>query len=260
MPFPYKYFPLYAADFDTATRAMSVEAVGVYIRLLSSQWINDSIPENLVQLDRISGVHNLNHFEIIWAEIEHKFQKVGNGQLKNKRLEIERQKILKMSKQNRNAALSRWKKTRENSELDTDALQLESESESESEKKKEKISPPTSERSKRKSASPPLPDGLNLEAWERWLAYRRESGKPKWKPITIKAKTKQLVALSLDQQAACINDSIGNGWIGLFPEKWMKGGLKSGERQESAVERIRRRATESELDEQSKSTGVVIPR
>ena len=133
MPFPYKYFPLYAADFDTATRAMSATAVGIYIRLLISQWINGSIPASHEQLDRISGVMNLQQFEVYWAEIEHKFQKAGKGKLANRRLEVERKKVLKMSEQNRSAALARWKKNREDSELDADALQTLSESESESE-------------------------------------------------------------------------------------------------------------------------------
>ena len=213
MPFPYKYFPLYAADFDTATRAMSATAVGIYIRLLISQWINGSIPASHEQLDRISGVMNLQQFEVYWAEIEHKFQKAGKGKLANRRLEVERKKVLKMSEQNRSAALARWKKNREDSELDADALQTLSESESESESESNK-------KEDKRAASPPLPDGLNLEAWERWVSYRREAKLKPWKPVTIKAQTKKLIMLTHEQQAKCIDQSISNGWAGLFPEKF----------------------------------------
>lgn len=62
-----------------------------------------------------------------------------------------------------------------------------------------------------------LPEGLNLEAWERWHRYREDIRKP-LKPASILAAQKQLAALGIEQ-ASVVEQSIANGWQGLFPLK-----------------------------------------
>ena len=96
MPSPYPYFPFYAADFDTDTKAMSPLAVGVYIRLLIYQWINGTIPTHAAKLTRISQCSNQDEFEMAWGEIQHKFPTI-NGEHVNPRLERERQKTIDLS-------------------------------------------------------------------------------------------------------------------------------------------------------------------
>lgn len=60
----------------------------------------------------------------------------------------------------------------------------------------------------------PAAPGLDLLAWERWVAYRSEIKKP-IKPPSVDAAQKGMAALGADQMAA-VEKSIANGWTGLF--------------------------------------------
>ena len=74
----------------------------------------------------------------------------------------------------------------------------------------------------RESEDFPIPVSLQnkdfLSAWEEWLAFRKTELK---KPIKKMSATKQLKFLSLNSQdaVAIINQSITNGYQGLFPLK-----------------------------------------
>lgn len=68
--------------------------------------------------------------------------------------------------------------------------------------------------------NPPTPqggcaDGLDPRAWERWIQYRREIRKP-FKPASIPAAQRKLAGFGSDQ-AAVVEQSIAQGWTGLFP-------------------------------------------
>ncbi len=65
--------------------------------------------------------------------------------------------------------------------------------------------------------SPPPPEGLDLAAWHRWTAYRAQIRKP-LKPPSVPAAQKALAAYGPDQ-AAVVEQSIANGWQGLFAPK-----------------------------------------
>jgi len=66
------------------------------------------------------------------------------------------------------------------------------------------------------------PAGLDLATWERWTAYRSEIRKP-LKPASIPAAQRSLAAFG-SEQAAVVEQSIANGWQGLFPIKRNLGG------------------------------------
>jgi hypothetical protein len=57
-------------------------------------------------------------------------------------------------------------------------------------------------------------DGLDSEAWKRWLDYRRKIKKP-LKPASFSAAQKVMVKFGADQ-AAVVEQSIANGYQGLF--------------------------------------------
>jgi len=66
---------------------------------------------------------------------------------------------------------------------------------------------------------PPTPkggvvQGLDLNAWDRWISYRADIRKP-LKQASIPAAQRKLAALGSDQ-AAAVENSIANGWTGLF--------------------------------------------
>ena len=77
-----------------------------------------------------------------------------------------------------------------------------------------------------------LPEWLDLKAWEAWLTYRLELRKP-LKPSTIPRQLKFLEAHKASH-AAIIEQSIMNGWTGLFPL-----GSSNGTKKLSASERVR---------------------
>jgi hypothetical protein len=55
-----------------------------------------------------------------------------------------------------------------------------------------------------------------LEAWDRWKTYRAEI-KKRLTPTTIKQQLKTLETMGHDDAIRSIDQSIGAGWIGLFP-------------------------------------------
>lgn len=71
---------------------------------------------------------------------------------------------------------------------------------------------------KREARAPArAPDGLDAEVWQRWEAYRREIRKP-LKPASIPAAQRVLAAFGREQ-AAVVEQSIAQGWQGLFALK-----------------------------------------
>ncbi len=71
----------------------------------------------------------------------------------------------------------------------------------------------------RKGESPeaPVVEGLNPIAWAEWLTYRREIRKP-LKPASMLAAQRKLAAFGPDQ-AAVVEQSKANAWVGMFPVK-----------------------------------------
>ena len=60
-------------------------------------------------------------------------------------------------------------------------------------------------------------DGLNMEAWTAWVDYRKKIGKA-LKPASLQAAQKAM-ALFGDDQMAVVQQSIANGYQGLFAIK-----------------------------------------
>lgn len=79
-------FQFYASDFLTDTNSWEVIEVGIYIRLLCTQWVNGSIPNDDERLARIAGV-TVAQFKKAWVIVGLKFSPAGNGSLINIKLE-----------------------------------------------------------------------------------------------------------------------------------------------------------------------------
>lgn len=67
----------------------------------------------------------------------------------------------------------------------------------------------------------PRVEGLNLEAWQRFETYRREIRKPV-KDASVLASQKKLASFGAAQPAV-VEQSIANGWQGLFELKHVNG-------------------------------------
>lgn len=88
-------FQMYAADFLVDTQGWTATEVGIYTRLLMSEWVNEKLPEEMDRLARISGV-DLGNFLKCWRRVVGaKFVNNGSPGFVNKRLEYEREKQVK---------------------------------------------------------------------------------------------------------------------------------------------------------------------
>lgn len=54
------------------------------------------------------------------------------------------------------------------------------------------------------------------EAWSDWIAFRKEIKKP-LTPTSVKKQAKFLHAMAEEDAIACLEQSMRNGWQGLFP-------------------------------------------
>jgi hypothetical protein len=69
------------------------------------------------------------------------------------------------------------------------------------------------------------PFELNLEAWELWKAFRKEQFRTTYKPLGESAAISKLLRISnnnKENQSQIIQQSIENGWKGLFELKTVK--------------------------------------
>lgn len=71
-----------------------------------------------------------------------------------------------------------------------------------------------------------IPDALNvpvfLEAWGKWLTYRKRLRKPKDWNSFFQEQLDWLAKFDVEQAAEIVRKSMRNGWTGLFEEKNVK--------------------------------------
>ena len=84
-------FRLYASDFDMDTNTWELEEIGLYFRLLMSQWVNGPLPNDRKKLSKIARISS-RKFQKLFPKVSHKFKQNDAGKLFNQRLEDERQK------------------------------------------------------------------------------------------------------------------------------------------------------------------------
>ncbi len=101
----------------------------------------------------------------------------------------------------------------------------------------------------RASASPPdpLPEvpGLDDFSWGRWQEYRKQIGKP-LKAASLQAARQELAKFGAQQQAV-VQQSIAQGWQGLFQIKKITKGRHEETEEERIADRNRRFAEASAL-------------
>jgi hypothetical protein len=136
-------------------------------------------------------------------------------------LEIFREKGFLDSKRR----LRNWNKRQFKSDVSTERVQAfrkRSETVSATETKRHQIQSTDTETNtdteeETKASEGVIPPGLDLAAWNAWYDYRVEIRKP-LKRASILAAKQKLAALGSEQMAA-VQNSIANGWTGLFPDK-----------------------------------------
>jgi hypothetical protein len=85
---------------------------------------------------------------------------------------------------------------------------------------------------KQRGAIAPLPPALDTpefrSAWSDWFAYRRERRLGTWKQQTVTKKLAECERCGAVASIAAINDSIGNGYAGFWPDKFATKSKASG--------------------------------
>lgn len=79
-------FQTYASDYYVDTNSWTVDEVGIYQRLLLTEWVNGGLPNDGARLARIAGC-GIKKFQKGWTTIKFKFILNDEGLLINKRLE-----------------------------------------------------------------------------------------------------------------------------------------------------------------------------
>jgi hypothetical protein len=91
-------------------------------------------------------------------------------------------------------------------------------------------------------------EGLNQEAWDLWVNYRKKIGKS-IKPVSEHAAMVKLSRYG-EQQMAVVQQSIENSWQGLFDLKIQK---KTGEKPKKTSEQV---AADNEWFERQKDAAI----
>ena len=81
-------------------------------------------------------------------------------------------------------------------------------------------------------------ENLNTKAWQEYIAYRREAKHPTLKAVSERKQKSRMAKFSSAVQAETVEQTIANGWAGLFPEKVEQQARKSGS--DSFYDRVRK--------------------
>lgn len=218
-------FPFYSQDFIMGTVFMSNEQVGIYIRLLCSQHQHGGI----IDKETFEGLVGNNRI------IRSKFVETDDGFF-NERLMIEMDKRkIKSSNLSANAKQMWEKRKQMQYKSNANAEQSESPLKYEDCNMKDEIRNMKSkgglgEKKNRAGATRPRttkfivdPFGGGLLKWGNWKRYKRDEHRFTYRSAESENQALQkLFELSggnVDTATKIIEQSIGNGWQGLFPLK-----------------------------------------
>jgi len=153
-----------------------------------------------------------------------KFEEGEDGKLYNKRLEEVRQEQEQYREKQRENAKKRWA-------VDAVAMPphksgIEVASNRHIPKPCSSSSPSTSNTSSKEEVGVEFPANLKSadfgSAWEGYLAYRKSSRLKSLAPASVQAQLRNLSEMGHDAAIEAINQSIANGWQGIFPPKLKK--------------------------------------
>jgi hypothetical protein len=221
------YFKFEPGEWDNGNiQICSRNAKGLFIDLCSMYWSRlGEVPHALALQKLCNGID-----DALQELIKHQIIGIVDGQIIIEFLDEQLEEFNHTSEERRKAAQKRWS--------DANALQLQSKSNAiredeirEDKRKEDKI--------KRPAAEVPFV-GEVLESWNEWVKYKSEQ-KKKLTPSSIKKQIQFLGGRADPEIIDIINESIRNGWQGLFELKQKNNGtssaIKAIPRQTGPVER-----------------------
>lgn len=229
-------FQFYPADWlsDMRVRMLPWASRGILIELLCYCWREEWIPADSSAIAQLCGCHDL----AIVEPCLQLFQPHPDdpSKLVHKRLQAERlkqdQHREERSVSGRRGANSRWgREIKENRAGVAHGILADSSANGSAinqpmAKNGSSSSPSTSNTSSKEEVGVEFPANLKSAdfgaAWESYLAYRKSSRLKSLAPASIQAQLRNLSEMGHDEAIEAINQSIANGWQGIFPPKTKK--------------------------------------
>lgn len=224
-------FQFYPRDWlaSPSVMMMTLAEQGAYMRLLSFQWLNGSIPDNDDDRARIL-LCSESDARLLFRNLSKHFV-VKDGLLVNERLREQYDEALAFralqSEKGKRSAEARWGCNQTDNQNVTEVV-TEDVTEPQPKALPKSNSASASASASSTTKNPPTPQGAfkgvevppelvpHLEALKEWEQYRKQR-----KVKTEAATWRKQFAFLKDQPdpEACINQSILQGWSGLFPVK-----------------------------------------
>jgi len=228
-------FQFYPADWlsDMRVRMLPWASRGILIELLCYCWREEWIPADSSAIAQLCGCHDL----AIVEPCLQLFQPHPDdpSKLVHKRLQAERlkqdQHREERSVSGRRGANSRWgREIKENRAGVAHGILADSSAINQPMAKNG--SSTSSSTSKKKGDESPRQEEIQIpanlqtsrfqQAWSEFLDYRKAGKFKPLQPASIKAQLKNLAEMGHDAAIEAINQSIANGWQGIFPPKVQK--------------------------------------
>ena len=198
-----------------------------YRRLIDAYWMLGGLPSDMDRLRRISRYERKKFNQVVKVVLD--FFIIKDDKLCHKRLDDELAQlsvfIEEQRERGRRGGLAKAKANaiaNATKALQRKASYTDTDTDIKEKVEKEKLSTdpkpkPAVRSDERSTLNFEKIEGLDLDAWQEWTAYR---SKMKFKKYKTTAKAKELAKLTHEQQLACIEHSIGNQYQGLFPGKF----------------------------------------
>jgi len=211
-------FLFYSNDFDSGTKFFSHEQVGMYVRLLIAQHQHGHLTEKQVAII-VSGEPD--------NEVMKKFSIDEEGKYFHPKLDevvLKRKKHKTKQIENINKRWNIPNRYQTDTKPNTKTIPLENENEieneNENENENERENEDENEDVKKKSEIILPFDTEAFQAWwKTWLEYRKEIKKPYKSPKSAQCALKLLSGFDSITACKMIEQSIANGWQGLFEIK-----------------------------------------
>ncbi len=237
------FFKLYIGDYQRDTASLSLAEHGAYILMLQHFYATGKPLPTGAALHRMLRAQDKNEKKVI-DFISEKFWLLTDDGLVNERAQ---QEIEKASAQaENNARIARRREADRRQSVRRTAHDESTNRATNDQPIHSQINPNTSPPVSPSAPEEAIPPGVDSTAWHRWVDYRSRIRKP-LKRVSFLAAQRKLAAYGADQ-AAVVEQSIANGWQGLFALKTETGG-PDGARERvdnSAVGKVRRANAERE--------------
>lgn len=223
---PRAYFPFYVADFwgSDAVSLMTMEAVGLYMLMLSREWEQGTISAD-ESFWRNLCAHKCTNWDAAWKQVRPCFDECS-GRLTQKRLESERAVADGFSSKQSKKAKAKWERWRASKSAAAQPQQSRGNATSMPGQDRTGQDQTVEDRNgaERKKRAPraapaalvlPAPLEPARAAVERWIAYKAENRKA-YRPMGLDALLKRLARWGPQKAEQAIEQSMASRWEGLF--------------------------------------------